>query len=135
MSPIDCTFEEWLENSPISNKELVLKWITALESGEYSQTTACLRDFRGFCCLGVLCDVYDSNMWVTAIAYKYSYKGHTTLLPPEISKACSIAGEGAPALATAFVSLVDLNDHHNYTFKQIAQVIRKYPHKILDNLS
>lgn len=33
------------------------KWIKALRSGEYKQTTGALRDNEGFCCLGVLCDI------------------------------------------------------------------------------
>lgn len=39
------------------NPEVKEKWITALESGEYSQTKDCLRDENGYCCLGVLVDV------------------------------------------------------------------------------
>jgi hypothetical protein len=31
--------------------------IDALRSGEYQQTTGCLRDDHGFCCLGVGTDI------------------------------------------------------------------------------
>ena len=34
------------------------KWKTALLSGEYAQTQDALRDSKGFCCLGVACDVF-----------------------------------------------------------------------------
>ena len=34
------------------------KWLDALRSGEYSQGTGHLYSGRGFCCLGVLCDIY-----------------------------------------------------------------------------
>lgn len=34
------------------------KWVAALRSGEYKQTTGHLRDQKGFCCLGVACELY-----------------------------------------------------------------------------
>lgn len=40
------------------------KWLEALESGKYQQTTARLqRENLGFCCLGVLCDIVDPTRW------------------------------------------------------------------------
>ena len=33
------------------------KWLEALRSGKYKQTTGRLQDSKGFCCLGVACDV------------------------------------------------------------------------------
>lgn len=44
-------------------QELKDKWLTALRSGEYSQTSYSLRDENGFCCLGVLCDIIDPEGW------------------------------------------------------------------------
>ncbi len=51
-------------------KELKTKWIEALRSGEYHQATGLLRSENtvdgspmGYCCLGVLCDVVDSDGW------------------------------------------------------------------------
>lgn len=40
------------------NKEIKTKWLKALRSGEYKQTTDTLFDGGGYCCLGVLCDLY-----------------------------------------------------------------------------
>lgn len=34
------------------------KWVDALRSGEYQQATGKLKSQEGFCCLGVLCDLY-----------------------------------------------------------------------------
>lgn len=44
--------------------EIKQRWIQALKSGEYQQTKSCLRDSNGFCCLGVLTDLYakEHNM-------------------------------------------------------------------------
>lgn len=39
------------------NIENMRIWIETLESGKYSQTNGGLHDDKGFCCLGVLCDI------------------------------------------------------------------------------
>lgn len=39
------------------------KWVAALRSGDYKQTTNKLRSSQGFCCLGVLCDIIDPTGW------------------------------------------------------------------------
>lgn len=40
------------------NPEIKTEWLAALRSGEYKQETGILRARGGFCCLGVLCDLY-----------------------------------------------------------------------------
>ena len=42
-------------------RDILNKWVTALRSGEYKQTTGYLHDSRGMCCLGVLCDLYSKE--------------------------------------------------------------------------
>ena len=36
-------------------------WVDALRSGKYQQGTGHLRHEGNYCCLGVLCDLYDRN--------------------------------------------------------------------------
>lgn len=43
--------------------ELEQKVIEALHSGKYQQTIGTLRDEKGYCCLGVVCDIMDSAAW------------------------------------------------------------------------
>ena len=40
------------------NKEIKAKWIEALKSGKYKQTKGTLKDEHGYCCLGVLCEIF-----------------------------------------------------------------------------
>ena len=40
------------------NPEVKQKWIDALRSGKYEQGSGKLRGANGYCCLGVLCDLY-----------------------------------------------------------------------------
>lgn len=57
------------------NPEFKAKWIAALRSGDYQQTQETLRDSKGFCCLGVACDVFDPDGWqlLTNATYNYMY--------------------------------------------------------------
>jgi hypothetical protein len=41
--------------------QLKAKWVEALRSGKYPQTTNYLKDDDGYCCLGVLCDVQGAD--------------------------------------------------------------------------
>lgn len=43
------------------NSQVKEKWIAALRSGEYEQDDGKLRTYNGFCCLGVLCDLYSKE--------------------------------------------------------------------------
>jgi len=37
------------------------RWVAALRSGKYKQTSGFLRTEDGYCCLGVLCDIHDAE--------------------------------------------------------------------------
>ena len=43
------------------NPEVKQKWIDALRSGKYEQGSEKLRTVTGYCCLGVLCDLYSQE--------------------------------------------------------------------------
>jgi len=57
--------------------EIKDKWVAALRSGEYVRTRETLRDDYGFCCLGVLCDLYiEESQNVTEEQRSYWNNGH-----------------------------------------------------------
>ena len=43
------------------NTEIKQKWVSALRSGKYEQGSDKLYSGRGYCCLGVLCDLYSKE--------------------------------------------------------------------------
>lgn len=49
--------------------EFKARWLTALRSGKYQQDTRCLRTNRGFCCLGVACDLANPATWLHPTEY------------------------------------------------------------------
>jgi hypothetical protein len=54
--------------------EIKAKWIAALRSGDYSQTESYLRNYHGFCCLGVLCDLIEPEQWREPYLGKTNYR-------------------------------------------------------------
>lgn len=126
------------------NKENIRKWVDALESGEYEQCTGRLRkddeEVQSFCCLGVVTDLYaketgekwfagydelpsrdhltDSEMLVANAGGLpnpvYKWLGLSSI-DPELD----IDSDGHTEAATT------LNDSRGWSFKQIAQAIRR----------
>jgi hypothetical protein len=118
------------------------KWVAALLSNEYEQTTGALRDGTGYCCLGVLCDLYSQETgveWFTPNEYdNCTMHGNDSLLPLEVRVWAGLAhdiggfvsatkhyDEGEETTVDLNVTLTELNDSFNYDFKMIAEVIEQ----------
>lgn len=125
-------------------KEVADLWIAALESGEYAQAIGTLQQTedtrlgdkvypKGFCCLGVLCEVAIKNGFhVEKMSEgglkKVAYDGAYDYLPNTVrewagmkSTSGEFSIEDDPDRDSA--ELIDLNDNGK-TFKEIAQIIR-----------
>lgn len=102
-------------------RDIALQWAAALRSGNYAQARGRLRTSHcHFCCLGVLCDLYDRNGWTSSLPrYKY---GDTGKLPP--SDVMEWAGMRTPDghLIPLGESLAVLNDR-GLNFSTIADLI------------
>lgn len=100
-------------------QELKDKWLTALRSGEYSQTTGTLRDENGMCCLGVLCDIIDPTGWCgnpEDVAYdnqKHSL-GHIVYGEHFFDEIMAKPKDLYSLLPVNYVELVNRNDGHAY---------------------
>lgn len=101
------------------------KWVAALRSGNYKQAQYSLKDAKGFCCLGVLCDLYDNTKWeeVDSTRGYSNYKLgdgtiESTWLPDKLAKALEID-------STSVAELVTMNDRDNKSFAEIADHIEK----------
>ena len=104
-------------------KEIADKWVKALRSGEYNQTTETLQNGNGYCCLGVLCllgqkegVVVDSE---NSILVGDSLEDQVDVKEwSGIKTTCGKFAGGEPNLA-------QLNDEKGYDFNQLANVIEK----------
>lgn len=110
-------------------KEIKKLWIEALDSGDYPKTTGRLKDEEGYCCLGVLCELYRKRRhrgkWVQGftgpdfVVEPYTY-GH--VLPPPVARWAGLE-EGNPEVNEGG-SLASINDR-SPTFEPVIEVIKE----------
>ncbi len=125
-------------------KTLVVRWVEALESGEYPQDPAggYLKTERGFCCLGVLADVKGAE-WIPDPDFpskimnldgSYAMPTPATILALGLDQS-HLFDHDINDLNTVFVTRDDgtvtgvhqLNDQ-GVSFQEIARLIRRtYP--------
>lgn len=121
------------------DRELVTKWIEALESGTYSQTKERLHDQRGYCCLGVLCNVVDPSAWTQRASGEFQIGDRWMILPDAIAERIGLDPNGEKPDYTAWDSLAQpenddedassglayANDNGS-SFTEIAAALREY---------
>ena len=107
-------------------KEIADRWIEALESGEYKQTTGALQNNKGFCCLGVLCDLAVKDGHVTKRIHPsgaVEYDQSCSILPESVMIWAGMSDTNGKLLNGTY--LTQLNDERGYSFKDIADEIRE----------
>ncbi|KKM79312.1 hypothetical protein LCGC14_1351050 [marine sediment metagenome] len=106
-------------------------WLAALRGGKYEQGQDSLKTSDGkFCCLGVLCDLYNKSVagkkrkakWV-ADFFESSGDRQSNYLPKEVQKWAGIVGHNPIAGGKC---LSHLNDASEFGFKRIADKIEKH---------
>ncbi len=114
------------------NPAVKAKWVAALRSGDYQQTTGQLRDDdNAFCCLGVLCNIHaqDHPEFAAKQRAPGMYDAQLCFLGKTVQKWAQ-AREYVPIDLTnrdgVAISLVGLNDSGEFTFNQIADVIEHF---------
>lgn len=78
-------------------KEAIKKeWVKRLRSGKYTQSESFLRTTEGYCCLGVLCDIYEEEQESTKwkeYGGEYYLHGEFETLPDEVQKWAELDSE------------------------------------------
>lgn len=114
----------------MENKD-IKKWTKALRSGEYKQTKGTLQDSRGFCCLGVACDIFipkgdqvvNRRKWIAG-----NVPASFQMFAPDWLKTINMDFSEITGKAVA-----ELNDADKMTFNEIADVLEAvYILKVLD---
>lgn len=110
-------------------KEIMEKWVAALRSGEYKQTTGELKNFVGHCCLGVLCELAVEEDIVSYDPYFRSFEGTKSTLPRKVLSWANLKWSNPTIPETDHegfnISLAELNDTGS-SFEKIADIIEKY---------
>ena len=103
------------------NSKVKEAWVNALRSGKYEQGSERLRGVDGFCCLGVLCDIYaqeHNTEWefrgnketnLQPMDYWY-YEGESEFLPESVMDWAELKTDN-PQLR---VDVEDGEDNWNY---------------------
>ena len=108
----------------------------ALRSGDYIQGTDRLRTEKGYCCLGVACDVYrkshDHNATWELNGAVYEFLDKIDVLPKEVMEwfgfETDVGDYGTIDKNGPHVySLAELNDFDNMAFRDIADIIENEP--------
>lgn len=89
-------------------------WIKALRSGKYKQTTGDLKNDYGYCCLGVLTDIYCKT-------HKQNMDDFSNYasLPNHITNDYKISRDVQE-------KLIEFNDDDKLSFNWIASYIERY---------
>lgn len=123
------------------NKEAAMRWADALESGKYKQTIGMLKDERGYCCLGVLCEVDGIKKEDIVSGDKqriytlYGKDRDRCFLPTELVYKYDMSSRRAHVYTSikhrgkTYDNLAEMNDA-GVRFKTIARYIRKYWEKL-----
>jgi len=119
------------------NPQVKEKWVSALRSGEYQQGAFCLRSDQGFCCLGVLCDIYlkeHNQEWISSSDGHYyllsedeNYFGpESEILTQEVAEWAEL-NDKSPLVKIGVDAIQErltvLNDQ-GYSFSEIADFIQ-----------
>lgn len=113
------------------NADVKELWINALRSGEYEQGEGALRvrlddGSYGFCCLGVLCDIYREETGEGEWSLDRSFLGESEYLPTKVRLWAGLR-DSNPVIKESddFNSeLADINDN-GVDFETIADYIEK----------
>jgi hypothetical protein len=113
----------------VMNKRIKKLWIKALRSGKYEQDTGWLRTAEGYCCLGVLCELYrkqvggkwENNSFITPDGFEDAASLPRPVRDWAELESCDPKLSNHPHARAASV----LNDTRE-TFAYIAERIEKY---------
>ena len=123
-------------------KSVMKQWVKALRSGKYKQTRGQLRGKRGYCCLGVLCDVYDADAWNKSpvfdsysTPYSFGPMKECYSLPPKVLAWSDLKSDVAVVKWLQGrngddVCLASINDSWHWGFKKLAAFIEKNYRKL-----
>src|SRR5262249_30875840 len=102
------------------HREIKTKWVEALRSGKYAQSTGALQDHKGHCCLGVLCDLVDPEGWgpIDQGFYTHGEEDHVSMPSEDVLVKAGLGASDASVLA-------NLNDVEGYDFQKIADWIEE----------
>ena len=110
------------------NKKDIEKWCQALRSREYEQGANKLQSERGFCCLGVACDLFIEDPNRNSLNFIDGSFPYHQSLAPEWLKMVNHDFESRTGILLSMLS-----DVEGLSFDEIADLLEVvYVHEVLD---
>lgn len=115
--------------------EIAALWTTALTNGSRKQVMGQLKRDGGFCCLGVLCDLYieagvdKSAHWDVHYCFHSNADQEAGILPRQVQLWAGLDTPTGRTHEGASGSLIGLNDN-GYSFEFIANFINAHVEKL-----
>jgi hypothetical protein len=113
----------------MTENQLFDAWVSALRSGRYQQDYGFLKTDRGFCCLGVLCEVAGLRSEKGSSYSEWFYSDSSKLLPERFFP--GLSRDGLANLESGVKSLIEMNDRDKLSFSEIADFLEKNRETIL----
>jgi hypothetical protein len=116
-------------------KDIKELWVNALESGEYAQAQGVLKNENGYCCLGVLCDLYlksgidPSAHWASdeeSELFLIGNNGSPWSLLPEVQSWAGLESNESPSSPKVKGTLLESLNDQGESFEAIAELIKEY---------
>lgn len=108
------------------NPEIKALWLKALRSNTYSQGHSMLRNnLNQFCCLGVLCDIYEPVTWVCEDSEWAAHMQDEDLIFDESGELPNPMATALDISARVEGELISMNDNERKTFAEIADWIEE----------
>lgn len=112
------------------------RWIKALRSGKYKQTQRVLKDDKGYCCLGVLSDLYGVD-WSKRKRKDYNGTGYFCkkitkhvqghiLLPEDVKNWAGMKDINGTFKADGKFDQLTAKNDSGASFKEIASAIEEH---------
>jgi hypothetical protein len=113
----------------MSNKDNIRKWVEALRSGKYQQTTGALCRDGKYCCLGVACEVAIENGVLVVRRGTgenvVRYDSREGVLPWAVLEWLGIDEKDPELGKSQSMVASDWNDHVRADFTKIADLIEE----------
>ena len=119
-----------MTTTKVTTKE-IKKWVSALRNGTYKQTQNALQDKKGYCCLGVACEILIPESKKMRFESGLLIGGE----PQDQDNSPKwLLDVDNHVRAKTGMGLYEMNDDEKFTFNEIADVLELvYIHEALEN--
>jgi hypothetical protein len=113
----------------VMKKEIKALWLTALRSGIYKKGEGALNDQQHYCCLGVLCDIYQKQTgegrWEAAddgtLHFRIGEADERDVLPNDVVDWAELPDRNP--YFDEYRAIAEYNDESETTFEDVADII------------